>query len=62
MKHELEIEQNVIGMGIDGSCVTCSDPDWTGNGWEGQVVFHGSTKSEVQGYFLDHVLDSEENR
>lgn len=57
--HELEIQRNPYTLGYEGVC-ECSDPDWTGDGWEGQVQFLGDTKQEVLNYYLDHLLEEKE--
>lgn len=59
MYHDLEVEQNIYGLGFEGSC-ECSDPDWTGDGWDGQVSFFGTTKQEVLNQYLDHLLEVKE--
>lgn len=53
--HELMMEKNPTGIGWDGVC-ECSNPDWTDDGWEGQVSFYG-TKDEVRKDHFYHVLD-----
>lgn len=55
--HELEVERNPWVGGYDGNC-SCSDPDWVDEGWSGQVVFHGVTRSEVEDYFAEHVAEA----
>ena len=57
MEHKLEVSWNSFGGGYLGSCETCSDPDWSDDGWSGQVVFYGATVSEVEDYFADHVAE-----
>lgn len=58
MNHKLEyVEKNPWVGGYDASC-SCSDPDWVDDGWDGQVVFHGATVSEVEDYFADHVAEA----
>lgn len=56
MDHKLIIERNVVGIGYDGTC-SCSDPDWN-EGWIGHVVFHGESRSEIEEYFADHVIEA----
>ena len=59
MNHKLEyVEKNPWVGGYDASC-SCSDADWVDDGWEGQVVFHGDSLSEVEDYFEEHVAEVE---
>ena len=54
--HKLTVEKNIYGAGVTGYC-ECSDPDWTGDGWAGQVEFYGNTASEVRNYYADHLVE-----
>lgn len=54
--HKLTIEQGTYGPRWAGYC-GCSDPDWTGDGWDGQVDFYGETKDEIREQHFEHVLE-----
>lgn len=54
--HELTIEKGLGGFLWEGFC-QCSDPDWSDDGWSGQVQFYGNTKDEVRDSHFFHVLD-----
>lgn len=60
MDHMLTIEKNYYTGGFSGYC-DCSDPDWTDDGWDGQVWFEGLTQQEVIDLHHDHVIHEEQS-
>lgn len=57
MGHKLEsVTWDNWAGAFEGVC-SCSEPDWDGDGWSGQVRFFGDSEKFVRLQFEDHLAE-----